>query len=175
MSAHKKSAASARATLPVAQLAKLVAELQQAVAPFTVTLSPLERQRLPKPRPSFDRVVHDMAALVDRFAVALPGTSVAAMRADADRARELASLLPELAALHQAIENTVLAARSNAWRQAIAYYSALRGLGELDPVVSRALAPIRDTFALRGRKAASSAPPPPMPAIAAQPEAAHAG
>ena len=118
---------------------------------FTLMLSAEERKRTTKMRARGERVVELVGTLAARHQVALPRISVGDMNADLLLAQRLAPLASRLTAASQKVADTILQAQSECWWAAMAFYSALSRLSDVDPELEAALKPAIEFFARRPR------------------------
>ena len=93
-----------------------------------------------------ERVVTMVTQLATLQELAIPGVPVQAMTREMELARRLQPVADALAALLQAVDDTVLAAESVCWETATAYYDALHRMSASDPMLRAALRPVQDYF-----------------------------
>jgi hypothetical protein len=96
-----------------------------------------------------ERVVELVGTLAARHQVALPRISVIDMNADLALAQRLAPLAQLLETLSQKVADTILQAQSECWWAAMAFYSALTRLSDVDPELEDALKPAVEFLARR--------------------------
>jgi hypothetical protein len=118
---------------------------------FTRMLSAEERQRTTKMRVRGERIVALVGTLAARHQIGLPRISVDDMTGNLVLAQRLAPLAPMLEALAQKVSDTILQAQSECWWAAMAFYSALKRLSDVDPELEEALRPAVDFLARRPR------------------------
>jgi hypothetical protein len=118
---------------------------------YTLMLSAEERKRTTKMRVQGERIVDLIGTLATRHQVALPRISVGDMNADLLLAQRLAPLAARLSAVSQKVADTILQAQSECWWSAMAFYSALTRLSNVDAELEAALKPAIEFFARRAR------------------------
>ncbi len=133
----------------IQQLVKDIETFAGKIEKFTLMLSTEERQRTTKMRARGERVVELVGTLAARHQIALPRISVTDMNADLALAQRLAPLAPLLETLSQKVSDTILQAQSECWWAAMAFYSALTRLSDVDPELENALKPAIEFLARR--------------------------
>jgi hypothetical protein len=133
------------------QLVKDIETFAAKIEKFTLMLSSEERQRTTKMRVRGERVVELVGNLAARRQIAMAHISVGDMNADLVLAQRLAPLAPLLEGLAQRVSDTILQAQSECWWAAMAFYSALTRLADVDPELEDALKPAVEFFARRPR------------------------
>ena len=118
---------------------------------YTLMLSAEQRKRTTKMRVQGERIVDLIGTLATRHQVALPRISVGDMNADLLLAQRLAPLAARLNAASQKVADTILQAQSECWWSAMAFYSALTRLSNVDAELEAALKPAIEFFARRAR------------------------
>jgi hypothetical protein len=83
--------------------------------------------------------------------IALPRISVNDMTQDLVLAQRLAPLAALLETLSQKVTDTILQAQSECWWAAMAFYTALTRLSDVDPELENALQPAVEFMARRPR------------------------
>ena len=135
----------------IQQLVKDIDTFAAKIDKFTLMLSTEERRRTTKMRARGERVVELVGTLAARHQVALPRISVSDMNADLVLAQRLAPLASRLDAVSQKVADTILQAQSECWWAAMAFYSALTRLSNVDAELEDALKPAIEFFARRPR------------------------
>ena len=135
----------------IQQLVKDIETFAAKIDKFTLMLSAEERQRTTKMRARGERVVDLVGSLAARHQVALPRISVGDMNADLVLAQRLAPVASALETLTQKVSDTILQAQSECWWAAMAFYSALTRLSDVDAELEDALKPAIEFFARRPR------------------------
>jgi hypothetical protein len=135
----------------IQQLVKDIETFAAKIDKFTLMLSAEERQHTTKMRARGERVVELVGTLAARHQLTLPRISVNDMNADLVLAQRLAPLAQQLATLSQKVSDTILQAQSECWWAAMAFYSALSRLSDVDPELEDALKPAIEFFARRPR------------------------
>jgi hypothetical protein len=135
----------------IQQLVKDIDTFAAKIDKFTLMLSTEERRRTTKMRARGERVVELVGTLAVRHQVALPRISVSDMNADLVLAQRLAPLASRLDAVSQKVADTILQAQSECWWAAMAFYSALTRLSNVDAELEDALKPAIEFFARRPR------------------------
>jgi hypothetical protein len=126
-----------------------------------------DRHRLVKLKRGAQQVFPTIAHVASKFALEVPGSSVADMMSKIAHARELEPLLGAVSDLHEALRDEYLRAQSEAWSIATVTYGVLRKAAEANHSIRTEIAPVRAWFRYsNGRKAAKVAEPaaPPKPA-----------
>ena len=135
----------------IQQLVKDLETVATKLEKFTLMLSSEERQRTTKMRARGERVVELVGNLAAHRKIALPRISVDDMTKDLVLAQRLAPLAPLLESLSQKVSDTILQAQSECWWAAMAFYSTLTRLSNVDPELEAALKPAVEFFAHRPR------------------------
>jgi len=135
----------------IQQLVKDIETFAAKIDKFTLMLSADDRQHTTKMRVRGERVVELVGSLAARHQVMLPRISVGDMNADLALAQRLAPLASQLETLSQKVSDTILQAQSECWWAAMAFYSALTRLSDVDPELEEALKPAVDFLARRPR------------------------
>jgi hypothetical protein len=143
----------------IQQLVKDIETFAAKINKFTLMLSSEERLRTTKMRARGERIVELVGTLAARHQVALPRISVNDMNADLVLAQRLAPLAPLLQTLSQKVSDTILQAQSECWWAAMAFYTALTRLSDLDPELEAALKPAVEFLARRPRPEATAEAP----------------
>ena len=133
------------------QLVKDIDTFAGKIDKYTLMLSAEERRRTTKMRVRGERVVELVGTLAARHQIVLPRISVNDMTADLILAQRLGPLAPRLVSLSQKVSDTILQAQSECWWAAMAFYSALTRLSDVDPELEDALKPAIEFFARRPR------------------------
>jgi hypothetical protein len=118
---------------------------------FGRLLTAEERRHTTKMRHGGAAVVNLVGALAQKHRLALPRTSVERMRDSLALAQRVGPLARTVTRLSQTLADTILAARSECWWAATAYYSALTRMAQADPALWAELRPAVEFFA-RGRR-----------------------
>jgi hypothetical protein len=131
-----------------------LAESREILSPFTVSLTNEERSRATKMQPGGDRVVDLITRLASKYRVSLPGVSVEGVRSDLALAQQLTPLAAAVDLYGQALDDTILEARSECWWATMAYYTILVRISDTDPELANALKPAIEYFSRRKTKKA---------------------
>ena len=135
----------------IQQLVKDIETFAAKINKFTLMLSAEERQRTTKMRARGERIVELVGNLAARHQIALPRISADDMTKDLVLAQRIAPLASLLESLSQKVADTILEAQSECWWAAMAFYSALTRLSDVDPELEEALKPAVDFLARRPR------------------------
>lgn len=127
------------------RLEKLFAEMK----PYMVKLSADEKKRLLGFRPGGETVVALVAALAEKYGVHLADMPIDGMRNDLALAQTFTPVVSQLALMASWGEDTVSAARSEAWQATTGNYSVLSRVAEANPSLAAEIKPAREFFARR--------------------------
>lgn len=130
------------------RLEKLFAEMK----PFMVKLTADEKKRLLGFRPGGEAIVALIAGLAEKYGIQIADMPIAGMRNDLALSQMLTPVVSQLALMAAWGEDTVSAARSEAWQATTGNYSVLSRVAEANPSLAAEIKPARELFARRNRK-----------------------
>ena len=131
-----------------ARLEKLFAEMK----PYMVKLAADDKQRLLGFRPGGEAIVALVGSLAEKYGIHLGDMPVDGMRNDLALSQMLAPVVSQLGLMTSWGEDTVSAARSEAWQAATGNYSVLSRVAEANPSLAAEIKPAREFFARRSKK-----------------------
>jgi sugar (pentulose or hexulose) kinase len=128
-----------------AALDTLFAEMK----PFMTKLSKDEKQHLLQFRPGGEKIVALIATLAEKYGIHLADMPVAGMRSDLQLSQVLAPVVGQLALMASWGDDTLAAARSEAWQATTGNYSVLSRVAESNASLAEELKPAKQFFARR--------------------------
>ncbi len=137
---------------------KLVEKARQ---PFTqvTRLSSDERVRTAKLKRGAHQVIPAIAHVARKFAVEVPGHSIAEMLSEIETAQSLEPLLGAIADFHATLRDEFLRSQSASWKTATVTYAMLRKAAEVNQSVASELEPVQKWFRHGARRASSAVAP----------------
>ena len=147
-----------KAQMSTKEVAASIALVARAHAPFanTVRLTAIEKMRAAKLKRGAQQVIPTIAQVASKFAVEVPGMSIAEMNSNVAYAQSLEPLLGAVSAFLETLRDEYLRANASAWTTATVTYAMLRKAGKANLNVANELAPAQKWFRQnnRGPKAA---------------------
>jgi len=131
-----------------AKLEQLFAEMK----PFMTKLSADEKQHLLGFRPGGEAIVALIAGLAEKYGIQLADMPVSGMRNDLALSQTLAPIVSQLALMASWGQDTVSAARSEAWQATTGNYSVLSRVSDANPSLAAEIKPAQEFFARRSKK-----------------------
>ncbi len=138
---------------------KLVEKARQ---PFTqvTRLTADDRVRAAKLKRGAHQVIPAIAHIATKFAVEVPGHSIAEMLSEIETAQSLEPLLGAIADFHATLRDEFLRAQSASWKTATVTYAMLKKASEVNLSVASELEPVQKWFRHNARRASSTAAQP---------------
>lgn len=138
-----------------ADLAAIQKKLEDALVDlrkFCVTLSQEERTSRVHPRKGFDQVVPVISDLAGRHGVKLADSPLEDLVADNALLQSLQPLSTVADTIAQLLSDTMMQAGHEAAQTALLHYAVLSSMAAHNPELAAALRPVREVFAIRGRR-----------------------
>ena len=120
-----------------------VRDASASAAPFTVRLSPEDRQQTLKPRRGAEKHIRSVADIAEEHGANLPFATPESIRFDLDLAVRLEPISAEAEGLSTLLSDTIFRATGEAWNSALGLYKGLDRMSDNDPKLDQALAPFR--------------------------------
>lgn len=149
---QKQVDTTASLTTLVAQLGTLLDQANEILGAHAPVMSTAAKRRVVKAPPGCEPVISTVSRLVERYGVALPNHSGAAMTAALESAQALAPVVEKTQLLLAKVGAASLSATGQAWGSATAYYSAMNRVKGTDAELTKALAPLSEFFSKHAKK-----------------------